>query len=84
MNFKKYDKEYREMTLSEKLRYKHHIFELCGEGNGELPNLLKEAAVRIEALEEAYENEFKARLQAEKERDIYRLEYEKAIGEYDY
>lgn len=75
--------DYKDLPLVEKLRYKYKIFEICGDGNAEIPRLIKEAAdaitdrdAAIESLRQSYRNEFHARMEAEKERDIYRNEYE--------
>ena len=72
-------KQYEEMTLVEKLRYKADTIALRI-GGEELVNLLRDAAVQIETYKNSYEEEFRRRLEAEHDAMCYKYKNERRDG----
>ena len=73
------NKPYEEMTLVEKLRYKADAISFC-DGDKELANLLRDAAVQIEAYKNSYHDEFYRRLEAEHDAMCYKYQNERRDG----
>ncbi len=74
------NKRYEEMTLAEKLLYKAAAISFCDGGDEELANLLRNAAVQIEAYKNSYEEEFRRRLEAEHDAMCYKYKNERRDG----